>query len=124
MPLCTPLFDPFTLIPVIWSGLAPRWERADHGVPVADISDRLLFTMALETVRAVEEGVVTSTADANVGSIFALGFAPASGGTLQFVNAYGLPEFVSRAEYLAERYGEQFAVPALLRDRAARGEEF
>jgi 3-hydroxyacyl-CoA dehydrogenase/enoyl-CoA hydratase/3-hydroxybutyryl-CoA epimerase len=108
----------------LWSGLAERWERADHGVPVADIRDRLLFTMALETVRAMEEGVVTSTADANVGSIFALGYAPASGGTLQFVNAYGVAEFVSRTEYLAERYGEQFAVPALLRDKAARGEQF
>lgn len=86
--------------------------------------DRLLFIQAIETVRCVEEGVLMSTADANVGSIFGIGFAAWSGGALQFINQYGLNDFIARARYLAEQYGERFTPPALLLQKAARGESF
>ena len=43
-------------------------------------------------------GVLTSVADANIGSIFGFGFAPWSGGTLQFINSYGVQAFVERAD--------------------------
>jgi len=86
--------------------------------------DRLLFVQALETVRCLDEGVLTSVADANIGSVFGWGFAPFHGGTLQFINAYGLERFVARAEALAARYGERFTPPERLRDMARRGEVF
>ena len=65
-----------------------------------------------------------STADANVGSIFGIGFAAWSGGALQFINQCGLNDFIARARYLAEQYGERFSPPALLLEKAARGELF
>ncbi|MER5260901.1 3-hydroxyacyl-CoA dehydrogenase NAD-binding domain-containing protein [Actinosynnema sp. NPDC002837] len=107
----------------LWPGLA-RYARADAGVTEQDVEDRLLFIQSLETVRCLDEGVLTSVGDANVGSVFGFGFAPWSGGTLQFVNSYGLTEFVERADYLADTYGERFRPPASLRDRATRGEKF
>ena len=61
-----------------------------------------------------------STADANVGSIFGIGFATWTGGALQFINQYGPRDFVARAQYLAEQYGERFSPPALLLEKAAR----
>jgi 3-hydroxyacyl-CoA dehydrogenase/enoyl-CoA hydratase/3-hydroxybutyryl-CoA epimerase len=72
----------------------------------------------------MEEGVITSVADANIGSIFGIGYAPWTGGVIQFLNAYGLPQAVARAEELAARFGERFAPPALLVHKAQTGEMF
>ncbi|MDR6581221.1 MULTISPECIES: 3-hydroxyacyl-CoA dehydrogenase NAD-binding domain-containing protein [Pseudomonas] len=108
----------------LWPELKARFERADQQIPAQDVRDRLLFIQAIETVRCVEEGVLMSTADANVGSIFGIGFAAWSGGALQFINQYGLNDFIARSRYLAEQYGERFTPPALLLEKAARGEVF
>lgn len=108
----------------LWPGLKNCFENADGQISPQDIRDRLLFIQALETVRCVEEGVLISTADANVGSIFGIGFAVWTGGVLQFINQYGLQDFVARAQYLAEQYGERFSPPALLLTKAARQELF
>ena len=108
----------------LWPELKQRFERPEQRISAQDVRDRLLFIQAIETVRCVEEGVLMSTADANVGSIFGIGFAAWSGGALQFINQYGLNDFIARARYLAEQYGERFTPPALLLQKAARGESF
>lgn len=108
----------------LWPELKARFERADRQIPQEDVRDRILFIQAIETVRCVEEGVLLSTADANIGSIFGIGFAAWTGGALQFINQYGLDDFVARARYLAEQYGERFEPPALLLEKAAKGETF
>ncbi|WP_017739239.1 3-hydroxyacyl-CoA dehydrogenase NAD-binding domain-containing protein [Pseudomonas sp. CBZ-4] len=108
----------------LWPELKARFERPDQRISAQDVRDRLLFIQAIETVRCVEEGVLMSTADANVGSIFGIGFAAWSGGALQFINQYGLNDFVARARYLAEQYGERFTPPALLLEKAAQGASF
>lgn len=108
----------------LWPELKTRFEKADGQISPKDVRDRLLFVQAIETVRCVEEGVLTSTADANVGSIFGIGFAAWTGGALQFINQYGVKDFVARAQYLAGQYGERFAPPALLLEKAAKGEAF
>ena len=108
----------------LWPELKKRFEKADGQISPKDVRDRLLFVQAIETVRCVEEGVLTSTADANIGSIFGIGFAAWTGGALQFINQYGVRDFVARAEYLAKQYGERFAPPALLLEKAAKGEAF
>ncbi|PAU55192.1 3-hydroxyacyl-CoA dehydrogenase NAD-binding domain-containing protein [Pseudomonas sp. PICF141] len=104
----------------LWPELKTRFEKADGQISPQDIRDRLLFVQAIETVRCMEEGVLTSTADANVGSILGIGFAAWTGGALQFINQYGVRDFVARAQYLAEQYGERFAPPALLLEKAAK----
>ena len=108
----------------LWPELKFRFEKADAQIPQIDVRDRILFIQAIETVRCVEEGVLLSTADANIGSVFGIGFAAWSGGALQFINQYGLQDFISRAQYLAETYGERFDPPALLLDKAAKGQLF
>ncbi|MCL6270872.1 3-hydroxyacyl-CoA dehydrogenase NAD-binding domain-containing protein [Sansalvadorimonas sp. 2012CJ34-2] len=89
-----------------------------------DIKERLLFIQAVETVRCFEENVLTSVRDANIGSIFGIGFAAWSGGALQYINQYGLPAFVARAGELTEKYGERFTPPKLLVEMAEKGETF
>jgi 3-hydroxyacyl-CoA dehydrogenase/enoyl-CoA hydratase/3-hydroxybutyryl-CoA epimerase len=108
----------------LWPELKPRFERPEQRISAQDVRDRLLFIQAIETVRCVEEGVLLSTADANVGSIFGIGFAAWTGGALQFINQYGLHDFIARARYLAQQYGERFTPPALLLEKAAQGSSF
>jgi 3-hydroxyacyl-CoA dehydrogenase/enoyl-CoA hydratase/3-hydroxybutyryl-CoA epimerase len=62
--------------------------------------------------------------DANIGSVFGWGFAPFKGGTLQFVNDYGVSAFVAKAKELHSKYGERFEVPALLENMAKEGKTF
>lgn len=108
----------------LWPELKTRFEQPGKQISPQDVRDRLLFIQAIETVRCVEEGVLMSTADANVGSIFGIGFAAWSGGALQFINQYGLNDFIARARYLAEEYGERFSPPTLLLEKAAKGALF
>ncbi|MGW5611557.1 3-hydroxyacyl-CoA dehydrogenase NAD-binding domain-containing protein [Streptomyces sp. NPDC003753] len=110
----------------LWPGLREHFTRPGHQIPFRDMQERMLFSETLDTVRLLEEGVLTSVADANIGSIFGIGFPGWTGGVLQYINGYegGLPGFVARARELAERYGERFTPPALLVQKAERGERF
>jgi 3-hydroxyacyl-CoA dehydrogenase/enoyl-CoA hydratase/3-hydroxybutyryl-CoA epimerase len=105
-----------------WPGFAEHYGT-DLDIPIEDVKERLLFSEALETVRTFEDGVLTSAADANVGSMLGIGFPRWTGGVVQFMNGYpgGLPAFVARARELAERYGRRFAPPQSLVEKAAGG---
>ncbi|MBW7883555.1 MAG: hypothetical protein H3C34_13130, partial [Caldilineaceae bacterium] len=70
------------------------------------------------------EGVLTSVADANIGSIFGWGFPPFKGGTLQFINDFGVARFVERCRALAALYGPRFEPPALLIEAGSSNKEF
>jgi 3-hydroxyacyl-CoA dehydrogenase/enoyl-CoA hydratase/3-hydroxybutyryl-CoA epimerase len=116
----------------LWSGLKDLFEKKKVDTDDVDrmkseeneMIDRMLFIQCIETVRCLEEGVLRNIPDGNIGSIFGWGFAPFKGGTLQFINDYGVKEFVARAKELHKNYGERFAVPALLEKMAAEGKEF
>ncbi|MEM6926640.1 MAG: 3-hydroxyacyl-CoA dehydrogenase NAD-binding domain-containing protein [Myxococcota bacterium] len=107
----------------LWSGLS-RWVKDDVVISDADIEDRLLFRPVLETLRCLEEGVLRSAADANIGSIMGIGAPVWTGGYLQFVNTYGLRAFVDRCNELTERYGARFTPPPILVDHAEKDEPF
>ncbi|MFD5915782.1 3-hydroxyacyl-CoA dehydrogenase NAD-binding domain-containing protein [Kitasatospora sp. NPDC058201] len=110
----------------LWPGLREHFTRASVEVPFEDLKERMLFSEALDSVRCLEEGVLTSVADANVGSILGIGFPAWTGGVLQYVNGYpgGPAGFAARARELAAAYGERFAPPALLERIAAEGRTF
>ncbi|MFD4428217.1 3-hydroxyacyl-CoA dehydrogenase NAD-binding domain-containing protein [Nocardia sp. NPDC058497] len=88
-----------------------------EGVTFQDLKDRMMFAEAIETQKCFDEGVLTSTADANIGSIFGIGFPAWSGGSHQFIVGYpgGQEAFVARADELAKKFGPRFEVPASLR---------
>ena len=108
----------------LWKGLREAYPVVGDpsAISLRDLEERMLFIEAIETVKCVDEGVIESVADANIGSILGIGFPPLHGGALQYVNAYGLPEFVARARELAAAYGERFEPPASLVEKAERGE--
>jgi 3-hydroxyacyl-CoA dehydrogenase/enoyl-CoA hydratase/3-hydroxybutyryl-CoA epimerase len=86
-----------------------------------ELTERLMFIQANEAARCLEEGVLRSVADGNVGSILGWGFAPFEGGALQFINARGVAAFVARCRELAARHGPRFEPAALLVKLAAEG---
>lgn len=110
----------------LWPGLREHFTREGTAIPFRDMQERMLFAEALDTVRCFEEGVLTSVADANIGSILGIGFPGWTGGVLQYINGYegGLPGFVARARELQAAYGDRFAPPALLVEKAEKGEKF
>ncbi|WP_410576685.1 3-hydroxyacyl-CoA dehydrogenase NAD-binding domain-containing protein [Amycolatopsis sp. lyj-108] len=108
----------------LWPGLRDAFKSGSAEVPFEDLKERMLFAEALETVKCFDEGVLTTVADANIGSIFGIGFPAWTGGVIQYINQYegGLQGFVDRARELAERYGDHFTPPESLVAKAAKGE--
>ncbi|WP_301847926.1 3-hydroxyacyl-CoA dehydrogenase NAD-binding domain-containing protein [Rhodococcus pyridinivorans] len=102
----------------IWQGVRDHYKtEATLDVPLQDLIDRMLFAEAIETQKCFDEGVLETTADANIGSIFGIGFPAWTGGVAQYIVGYpgGKEGFVARAEELAAKYGERFNPPASLR---------
>ncbi|MFC7490236.1 MULTISPECIES: 3-hydroxyacyl-CoA dehydrogenase NAD-binding domain-containing protein [unclassified Knoellia] len=107
---------------VLWPDLRERWSKGTD-IPVRDLRDRYLFRMALETAGCFEDGVLGDPESANIGGIFGIGFPPHTGGPATFMTNYegGLAGFVTRANELADSYGERFRPSAWLTARAASG---
>ena len=106
----------------LWPELGRIFGRSGVKWDIEELKDRILYRQAIETARCLEEGVLTTAHDANIGSIFGIGFPAWTGGALQFINHVGPAKFGARADELAKKYGERFALPKILRDKAAKGE--
>ncbi|HEX4106619.1 MAG TPA: 3-hydroxyacyl-CoA dehydrogenase NAD-binding domain-containing protein [Solirubrobacteraceae bacterium] len=110
----------------LWPRLRELFPPVDdpRSIALKDLEERMMFAESLETVKCLDEGVIESVADANIGSILGIGFPGWSGGVLQYINGYqgGLAGFVARARELAAKYGERFEPPASLVAKAERGE--
>ena len=112
----------------LWPGLREAFPSvADPSqLSLRDLEERMLFIETLETVKCLDEGVIETVSDANIGSIMGIGFPGWTGGVLQYANGYdgGLAGFVARARELAATFGERFEPPASLVEKAERGEVY
>ena len=96
----------------LWPGLKDTFNSGSSEIPIQDMVDRMLFAEALETQKCIDEGVLMTTADANIGSILGIGFPPWTGGSAQYIVGYegpagiGKEAFVARAKELAAKYGD------------------
>ncbi len=99
----------------LWPELKARFEKADSAVDITELSQRLLYRQAIETARCLAEGVLTSTADANIGSILGIGFPAWAGGAMQFIESQGRERFFANAQALAAKHGERFTVAPAVR---------
>jgi len=107
----------------LWDGLVDNFGGDNLSMPFDDMQERMLFAEALESVKCYDEGVLRSVPEANIGSIFGIGFPPWTGGVLQYINGYpgGPAGFVARARELAAKYGDRFTPPASLVAMAESG---
>ena len=96
----------------LWPELKTLFERAETAWTVKDVQDRLLYRQSVETARCLAEGVLTSVHDANIGSIFGIGFPGWTGGAMQFIYGQGIEAFEKRCDELATLHGPGFALSA------------
>jgi len=112
----------------LWPGLREMFPITGDPsrLSLKDLEERMLFIESLETVRCLDEGVIESVADANIGSIMGIGFPGWTGGVLQYINGYdgGVAGFVARSRELAAAYGERFEPPPSLVAKADAGETY
>jgi 3-hydroxyacyl-CoA dehydrogenase/enoyl-CoA hydratase/3-hydroxybutyryl-CoA epimerase len=106
----------------LWPELAKIFGKPGVTWDFAELKDRILYRQAIEAARCLEEGVLTTAHDANIGSIFGIGFPAWTGGALQYINSIGAKKFVARAAELEKKFGPRFSPPKLLRDKAAKGQ--
>jgi len=112
----------------LWPGLRDAFPPVEDpsSISLRDLEERMLVIESIETVKCLDEGVIETVADANIGSIFGIGFPGWTGGVLQYINGYegGVAGFIARARELAAEYGERFEPPASLVEKAERGETY
>jgi 3-hydroxyacyl-CoA dehydrogenase/enoyl-CoA hydratase/3-hydroxybutyryl-CoA epimerase len=94
----------------LWPGLKKLFERPGAVWSMQDLKDRLLYRQAVETARCLSENVLTSVHDANIGSIFGIGFPAWTGGAMQFIYGMGSEVFCTRASTLERHHGAGFQV--------------
>lgn len=110
----TPDDDVYALL-----GGAPRRD-----LPAAVIQDRLALMMTNEAVRCLDEGVLRSAEDGDLGAVLGLGFPPFRGGPFHWVDSEGVATIVDRLRALAERHGRRFDPCDRLVGMAASGARF
>ena len=103
----------------LWPGLK-QFEKPAMAVDMQDLVDRLLYRQAVETARCLQEGVLTTVHDANVGSIFGIGFPAWAGGAMQFIYGMGVDAFIARAAQLAQLHGPGFTLSPEVQDTIRR----
>ncbi|MCG2593666.1 3-hydroxyacyl-CoA dehydrogenase NAD-binding domain-containing protein [Ramlibacter sp. XY19] len=101
---------------LLWPELSALFGREGVAWDMQDLKDRLLYRQAVETARCLAEGVLTSVHDANIGSMFGIGFPGWTGGAMQFIYGTGVDKFLHRAEVLAAKYGPGFVVAPQVKD--------
>jgi len=94
----------------LWPGLATHFAKDGASADLDALRQRLLYRQSIETARCLAEGVLTSAAEANIGSIFGIGFPAWTGGAIQFIASEGRARFLANAAKLAAQHGERFAI--------------
>ena len=95
---------------MLWPELKKIFEKSHVTFDLQDIKDRILYRQAIETARCLDEGVLTSVHEGNIGSIFGIGYPAWTGGALQFIYGMGVSNFAKRSQELAVQYGDGFNV--------------
>jgi 3-hydroxyacyl-CoA dehydrogenase/enoyl-CoA hydratase/3-hydroxybutyryl-CoA epimerase len=89
-----------------------------------DIVERCVFSMLNEAARCLEEGIVSSARDGDVGAVFGIGFPPFRGGPFRYLDTLGIPTVIRALEVLDGRFSPRFRPAYLLRQMAASGSHF
>ncbi|MBE4581762.1 fatty acid oxidation complex subunit alpha FadJ [Vibrio navarrensis] len=89
-----------------------------------DIALRCVLPMLNEAVRCLDDGIIRSPRDGDIGAIFGIGFPPFLGGPFRYMDQFGLKELVEKMNQFAEKYGDRFAPCDGLLTRAGEGRRF
>ena len=84
----------------------------------------MALAMINEAARCLEDGILQSSLDGDMGAVMGLGFPPFRGGPFWWIDLEGAGKIVDRLDALAERHGDRFAAAQILRDHAESGKKF
>ncbi len=93
-------------------------------VSEADIQERLLLPFINEAAHCLEDNILRSTRDGDIGAIFGLGFPPFLGGPFSYIDKVGAKDVVQRLDNMAKRHGKRFEAAPILRAYAKEGKRF
>ena len=94
------------------------------GLGARDIVERCVFAMLNEAARCLEEGIVGSARDGDVGAVYGIGFPPFRGGPFRYLDTLGIPTVIRALEVLDGRFSSRFRPAALLGQMASNGARF
>jgi len=89
-------------------------------IPDDDIQQRAVLAMVNEAVRCLEDGVISSARDGDIGAVFGFGFPPFRGGPFRYIDYLGADAVVKKLEELNDRYAPRFAPTELLVEHARK----
>mmetsp|Transcript_30822 Transcript_30822/g.53299 ORF Transcript_30822/g.53299 Transcript_30822/m.53299 type:complete len:767 (-) Transcript_30822:136-2436(-) len=104
--------------------MAKAIQKQDLKLSVEDIQLRMVSRFMNEAVLCLQDGIIESPIDGDIGAVFGMGFPPFLGGPFKMLDAWGTAKFTDRMLGFAERHGEQFAPCQLLQDVAKAGGKF
>lgn len=99
--------------------LTPESKLSDN-----DIALRCVLPMLNEAVRCLDDGIIRSPRDGDIGAIFGIGFPPFLGGPFRYMDQFGLKELVEKMNEFASKYGDRYAPCDGLLTRAGEGRNF
>eukprot|EP00924_Labyrinthula_sp_SR-Ha-C_P015917 maker-scaffold_4-snap-gene-13.49-mRNA-1 protein AED:0.08 eAED:0.08 QI:26/1/1/1/1/1/3/86/772 len=103
----------------------PASETKDTGVvDDVELQERMAFKFINEALYCLQDGVVESPRDGDIGSVFGVGFPPFRGGPFKEVDRMGAQEFVNKMYLFRDRYGERFEPAPLVVDYAKNSKTF
>lgn len=108
----------------LWPGLVEHFPARTEQPSLEQVVERLMLIQSLETVRCLDEGVLTSPQDADVGAILGWGYPPFRGGPIGQIHTMGVANFIAACDRLAEQCGERFRPSESLRKKTAEGAQF
>ncbi len=97
-------------------------QRAE--VTIDEVQRRCILVMVNEAARCLEEGIVRSPRDGDVGAVFGIGFPPFRGGPFRYMDAVGAGRVVEELEMLNARFSGRYAPAEMLVHMARKGERF
>ena len=100
-------------------GVKPTTE-----MPREEIQQRLALPLINEAARCLEEGILRSARDGDIGAIYGFGFPPFRGGPFWYIDQVGAGTIVAKLDEYAEQFGARFEPAQLLRDAASDGRRF
>ena len=106
---------------LLWPELTKTFPLNKNQPSLEEVKTRLLTIQALESARCLEEGVLKSMRDGDVGSILGWGFPAYTGGTLSYIDMVGVKSFVETCEGFQQKLGSRFKPCQLLIDRVKSG---
>lgn len=107
------------------AGVLAKYKKAGAAAPsLEEIQQRMAFSFVNEALYCLQEGVIASPVEADIGAIFGTGFAPFRGGPIRLVDNMGAQNFVDIMHGFADKHGPHFKPAPIVVDYAKQGKKF